>query len=244
MKKLNTIDKIYIICDKEKEFSRYEKWINWIDQRNDVEIFSYNWSDSITDEDLKYWYVRNEEIEKIESKFRTFPLNLSEISCSLNWVKLLEKAYNENYERILVFESDAYFDEDFEQDFNRAIKLISAFEKNKRIDIVSIGKGGGQNALLGDDFYVSGLFKVNSTRALEALILNRSGIIKILEYINANKIRMVFDIELKYASKEGFLEIYWLEPPIVRQTSVDGLSESFLNQGQFHLLNNEGYNKK
>jgi hypothetical protein len=85
---------------------------------------------------------------------------------------------------------------------------------------------------------------VNATRALEALILNRSGIIKILEYVHKNKLTMVFDIELKYASKEGCLEIYWLEPPIVRQTSVDGLSESFLNQGQFHNLNNQGYSKK
>ena len=82
---------------------------------------------------------------------------------------------------------------------------------------------------------------MNSVRALEGVVITKSGVGKILDYVHRNRLTMVFDIELKYAIEKGFVNMYWLEPPIVRQTSAEGLSESYLNQGQFKLLNNGGY---
>lgn len=239
-KKLHTIDKIFVICNKEKEKDRYDKWHSWVSQREDVEFFSYKWADELSEADINFWLVRNPEIEQREGKFRTFPINNAELSCSLNWIYLLKKIVACNLERVLIFESDAYFDEYFEDDFNRAIKLISAVPKDL-LDIVSINKGSGPRASLGNGIYVSGLFKVKEVRALEGVIITRNGALKILDYINKNKLTMVFDIELKYAIEQDLVNMYWLEPPIVGQTSAEGLSESFLNQGQFHLLNNKAY---
>ena len=243
MKKLHTIDRIYIICNKEKEIERYNKWTSWIADRNDVEFFSYNWSDTIDKNDSEYWYVRNPEIEKLESQYRTFPLNNAEISCSLNWIKLLEKIYYDGYDRVLIFESDAYFDEYFEDDFNRAIKLIQGRNQDL-IDIVSIGTGSDTHVSLNEKVFIPGIYKVDAVRALEAVIMSRKGVEKTLDYVHKNKLTMVFDIELAYAIKKGLVSMWWLEPPIVRQTSVDGLSQSFLNQGQFHLLNNKKYGQR
>ena len=236
VKKLHTIDKIYIICHKEKEQERYARWLSWTDKRTDVEFFSYKWADELCPAEISSWYVRNPEVEARESQYRTFPLNNAEISCSINWIKLLEHAYHSGHERVLIFESDAYFDEYFEDDLNRAIKLINLVPKNQ-IDIVSIGAGGGQRYSVGDGCYVPGLFKVNSVRALEAVIFTRSGIQKTLAHIYKTRLTMVFDIELKYAVESGIINMFWLEPSIVRQLSVDGLVDSYLNQGQFRLLN-------
>jgi GR25 family glycosyltransferase involved in LPS biosynthesis len=242
MKKLHTIDRIFVICNKYKEKDRYENWLPWVSNRNDVEFFSYRWADELSQEEINFWLVRNPEIEATEIKYRTFPINRAEISCSLNWIKLIEKILSDGYERVLIFESDAYFDEYFEDDFNRAIKLVNIIPKNL-LDIVSINRGPGINALNNGNC-VPGLYKVNSTRAIEGVVLTRQGAIKILDYVYKNKLTMVFDIELRYAIEKNLVNMYWLEPPIVFQTSAEGKAKSFLNQGQFHLLQNKGYDGK
>lgn len=238
MKKLHTIDKVFIICNKKKEFDRFQKWQEWVSQRDDVEFFSYNWADELQADDINYWRAEDDDIIRREIQFRTFPINNAEFSCSLNWIKLLEKVRLVGYNRVLIFESDAFFDEYFEDDFNRAIKLASAA---KDLDILSIGTGSGCRLSLNNNMHLSGVFKVNSVRALEGVVITKSGVGKILDYVHRNRLTMVFDIELKYAIEKGFVNMYWLEPPIVRQTSAEGLSESYLNQGQFKLLNNGAY---
>jgi GR25 family glycosyltransferase involved in LPS biosynthesis len=241
MKKLHTIDRVFIICNEEKENHRFQKWQEWTFERDDVEFFSYKWADELPDEDVKYWGAADPAIIAKESQFRTFPINNAEFSCSLNWIKLLEKIQQEGYERVLIFESDAYFDEYFEDDFNRAMKLVSAAQD---LDLLSIGTGAGGRASINHNMYIPGIYKVKGVRALEGVVITKNGVNKILDYVHKNKLTMVFDIELKYAIEKDLVCMYWLEPPIVRQTSAEGLSESYLNQGQFKLLNNGSYGQK
>jgi hypothetical protein len=241
MKKLHTIDKIFILCNKENEKDRYEKWQNWTKNRSDIEFFSYRWAHELSDSDIEQYYIRDKNIEDFEGRFRSFPLNKAEISSGINWIKMLEEIKSQNLNRVLVLESDVYFDEYFEDDFNRAIKILNGIPEDQW-DMLSIGAGAGQRVNFNNGMFLSGIFKVDGVRTIDALVFSKNGLNKTISL--CNKITMPYDIEIAYKVKDGSLNMFWLDPPIARQGSVDGIYDSYLNQGQFNLLNNKKYGEK
>ena len=57
MTNFKNINHIYIICDKDNEKDKYEKWINWIkfNNINDdyITFYCYKWGTNLTHEDLQ-----------------------------------------------------------------------------------------------------------------------------------------------------------------------------------------------
>jgi GR25 family glycosyltransferase involved in LPS biosynthesis len=224
---MNGIDKVYIICSKENESKQYSEWEKWIPQHNNAEIFFYKWKHELTNEDIDSYYKRNELKESELLKFwkqRPFPLGKGEISLSINWIKVLENAIENNYNKILAFESDAYlFEDNFQEKFNKVIKAIDE-NKVEDWDIISIGIANGESLCDSNGNIVPGLVKVNWARCTDSFIISKNGIKKLLEILKP--FALPIDVEMCLAAREEKINMYWLQPGIVNQASIKGLVKS------------------
>ena len=224
---MNGVDKVYIICSKEYEKNQYSIWEKWKESYKNSEILFYKWKKDLSDEDIKQYYIRNFEKENRMKPFwkeRPFPLGKGEISLVINWIKVLEDALIKNYDKILVFESDAYlFEDNFQEMFDKVIAALNR-EESMDWDIISIGIANGEQVTDNNNILLEGLVKVNWARCTDSFIISKSGIKKLLEILNP--FTLPIDVEICLAANDQKINMYWLQPGIVNQASIKGLTKS------------------
>lgn len=220
MSTLYKINRIFIICDREKEADKYDKWNRWIaDSKfkdSYVDIFSYKWGDNLTDEDIKEHSNDDGTMARLFPFRAKFPLKKSEISLGINFMKILKTSLKAGYENILVFESDAILHPNFIDKFNSYMRDV--YESYSNWHILSVGCGMNKHAknIKKKKFIYMG----SEMRCNDSLVFN-SRAIKIITD-NITKLKLPIDEHFDLLVKNHKLTILWAEPTIVVQGSQCG----------------------
>jgi GR25 family glycosyltransferase involved in LPS biosynthesis len=134
-------------------------------------------------------------------------LNKSVISLALKHCWILEDAYKNNLQSILVFEDDIILHDDFVNLFNNyASQLPSDW------DICFVGSCCGLHAKYDG---VNNVYKHNLSRCTHAYMVSNQGLKKMIPHIR--KINDAIDWVFNHFIKDIPLNNYWFEPSIVEQ---------------------------
>lgn len=214
------VDWVYIICSEKFEKERYDNWVVWLSLNNiNGSIESYKWGTELSKEDIDQYVVRDGALETTFPWRTGYPIRDSEASVAINFLKIFEDAYNKNYEKILILESDVILHPEFIALTNDALQAVEGQDFN----CISLGFGMGMR--LKNDYNEVILGKVNQFRCADSLIFNRTAIDYF--YNNLKQIRLPIDEEFTQAVRDNKIIIYWLDPPIAVQSSqIEGNSSS------------------
>ena len=229
-------NKIYVLCNKDKETDRYNHLINKFDEvkLQHYEFFNYIWGDEIT-ADMRKKYCKSDYTMKLHGRnMVTKPLSNGEISLFLNNIECLKKIKREYTDGLfIIMESDVIFEEDFNNKFD---KLIGSIKELQNWDIINIGNR--KQWMNKKDYYhnkpiiINGIYfyreKIN--RCTEAIVWNYKSICKFLEYFEEKEdidgpIDTKMDVFSEYI---GGFNIYWNEPTFITQGSSNGIFKSLL----------------
>jgi hypothetical protein len=220
MTTLHKINKIYIICDKDHEIDKYDKWIRWITdnkfKESYVEIYSYKWGTELTDDDLKKYSNDDGTLVKLFPFRSKFPLKKSEISLGINFMNILKRSFEAKHENILVFESDAILHPDFIQKFNSYMRYV--YESYSVWHILSIGCGMNKHSKnIKKKKYI---YMGTEMRCNDSLVFNIKGTKILID--NIPILKLPIDEHFDLLVKNHKLIVLWAEPTIVVQGSQCG----------------------
>lgn len=222
MTKINKIDHIYVICDKEKENDKYNKWIEWIKYNNIDEdyitFYCYKWGSELSDDELKKYSYDDGTLVKMFPFRANFPLKNSEISLSINFMNIFKIGLDNKQDMILVFESDAILHPDFIKKINKVI--IELNENYSVWHLLSIG--AGMNKHYNKIKKNKSIYKVNSIRCTDSFVVSKLGMKFLTD--NLKRVNLPIDEHLNLFALQNKITILWLEPTLVIQGSQIGLN--------------------
>ena len=214
------MEKIFIICNKLNEPERFKNMEKQLINGNfndiDIEYFCDIWKTNIINNNYDNIIFQN--------------LNKGEISVFRNHIEILNKIKREYDNGIfLILESDAYAFPEMEFTLNKINKLCKF---NNDWDIINIGgsclqifREHGYPKTKPIIFDNTSFYNENRIVCIEALLWNYKSIIKFLdEYDNfkikfKNKIHLPIDVVLDYMIENNKLNLYWINPCLVKQGS-------------------------
>ena len=221
------MDKIYIICNKEKELDRYnnlEKIIyNSNIDRSYYEYYAKCWSNDITTHDNHYVY----------DGYAFVNLNPAEISLFINHISVLKKIRQEHTSGLfVVLESDAYTFPGMNFNKEYLDKLVVDSNKLDSWDFINIG-AKCQQIFQHDGYPKSTPIQLDTFRfynekrmvCIEGLVWNYQSIGTFLELFeeyykeNDSVVKDPIDVVIDELCKSNKLNIYWSSPPLVVQVS-------------------------
>jgi len=222
MSKIKNIDHIYVICNKEQEKDKYEKWTKW-QKHNNIEdsyitYYCYKWGIELTDEDLKKYSLDDGTLVKLFPFRAKFPLKKSEISLSINFLNIFKEGLIKKYNNILVFESDAILHPDFMKKMNTHMD-----ELNKSYTVWHMfSLGCGMNKHFPKIKKNKSIYLAKEIRCLDSFVISQLGMKFITE--NLSKVKIPIDEHLDIFVKINKLIVLWLEPTLVVQGSQTGVN--------------------
>lgn len=231
------MDKVFIICNKQKEIDRLKNLEEIIKKSNinynDVEFFCKYWSDDI-------------KVNKNVDGFTEYDgnifhiLNDAEISLFINHIEILKKIKN-NYTsgNFLILESDAYVGPNMDFSNDHLIRICNHSSKLKDWDVIIIGgrcyeifnpQGYPKTSpiIIDKDKY----FKEDRIVCAEALIWNYESICKFLNLFekynlkNNNVIRDPIDVIFDNLVQSKDINIFWKLPYLCHQGSGVGVNSN------------------
>ena len=222
MTKIKNIHHIYVICDKDSEKDKYDKWINWKIFNNIeddyITFYCYKWGTNLTDDDLKKYSYDDGTLVKMFPFRANFPLKRSEISLSINFLHVFQMGLDKKQDNILVFESDAILHPDFIKKINKIMTELS--ESYSVWHMLSIG--AGMNRHYNKVKKNKSIYRVNSIRCLDSFIISKLGMKFITD--NLKRVNIPIDEHLNLFAVQNKLLVLWLEPTIVVQGSQTGIN--------------------
>lgn len=222
------VDWVYIICSEKFETDRYNKWSDWLkDNSINGSISFYKWGSELTQEDIDTFSVQDGTLEKLYPWRTGYPLRTSEISIGINFIKVFEDAYKNNYDKILILESDVLLHPQFIYKINETLEIL----QNMDFNALSIGCGMGYRiqSESGQNIIAS----VNQFRCADSLVFTRTAIDYF--YDNLKQIKVPVDEEFTQAVQTNQISVYWLEPPITVQESQLPNQSSSTQNGNYNL---------
>lgn len=227
--KLSKIDKIYIIIDENLEPERFQYIDNWFKNSKiqDYKYKMYCYKNTLTDNEINYYYKHNgleywkrfcvnyydNNIKDINTCKK---LSKSEISLAINHIKILEETVKNNYENVLILESDAIFTDNFVNKWNN----IYSEQVPEDYDVVVLGEGCEYYSDMVSKFkdkivenkyvYYNPRFMVRCT---EATLFSYKACKKILEKIVP--FSAPIDHEYDYHLYINHMKSYICEPPLI-----------------------------
>lgn len=231
------IDHMYIVCNKEKESDKYNKWLKWLEynkvKEEFVTFYCYKWCDELTDDDIKNYSNDDGTLVKLFPFRANFPLKRSEISLSINFIHIFKDALDNQYKNILVFESDAILHPNFIELLNKYLMMLFNSSSIKW-DMLSIGAGMNKHYPIIERnkfFYVS-----KEMRCLDSFVINETGMQFIVN--NLKQIKLPIDEHFDIFVKENKLRLLWLEPTLVVQGSQTGINRTTIRYTDAIYVNN------
>lgn len=116
----------------------------------------------------------------------------------MTYIKLLENAYKNNYDRILILEDDV----NFHKQYHDLLTKFSHIINDDRYDIVWLGANQRTfsktqlDSIKKTSSYLPESYKHNYTYGTFSIMLNRSGIIKLLKIVNSRNILSLKSIDI------------------------------------------------
>lgn len=205
------VDWVYVICSEKFEPERYKMWDEWLSD-NDINgsIEFYKWGSELSESDINHYVVRDGTLEELYPWRTGYPIRPAEASVAISFIKIFEDAFMQNYNKILIFESDVILHPNFIEIMN------SLLDATKEIDMDSFSFGYGMGMRLQDQGHVY-VAQVDQFRCADSLLFSK----KAIEYFyhNLKQIRLPIDEEFTQAVRNQNINTFWLEPPIAVQGS-------------------------
>lgn len=223
------LDWVYIICSEKFEPERYENWSKWL-KDNDIKgsIEFYKWGSELSEDEINQYVLRDGTLETLYPWRTGYPIRSGEASIAINFIKIFQDAYEKNYDKILILESDVILHPSFIFAINEIVKTVGEVDFNS----ISIGCGMGMRVQSQNPQAI--LAQVDQFRCADSLIFNRTSINHF--YNNLKQIRLPIDEEFTNAAKSGQIKVFWLEPPIAVQGSQVVGNESSVQYGNPYNL--------
>lgn len=214
--KIENIDHIFAICDKNEELDRYEDIKKWISKDFDESYYtidSYCWGNSLKEDDLIKYNIIGD-------------LNKGNKSLYLNHMKFFEKILNEYKcgQNFLILESDAVPIENYKEIINEQLIIL----KNKYWDYLDVGNGcnytpekTGHNIIEENNVYLC-----NLSRCAHSIVWSYEGIEKFYNFLISKEITNAIDHMLWTVMKNTETSVYWGHPFAFKQGSQCGIYQS------------------
>ena len=219
---LKNIDHLYIICHKDHEANKYNKWIEWMKFNNVpssyVTFYCYKWADELTKEDIENIHLDDGSLARLFPFRAKFPLKLSEMSLSINFLNIFKEGIEKKYNNILVFESDAILHPSFIKEFNtRMIELTTSYSNWHMLSI-----GCGMNKHINPIKKNKHIYLHKEVRCLDSFVISLNGMKRITELLK--KVSLPIDEHIDMLVKQNKVIMLWLEPTLVVQGSQTGIN--------------------
>jgi glycosyl transferase family 25 len=211
----------------EKELSNYRN-VTWMD---DID------RDLLTPEQLsmyKYDETRWNELNALWGQYDSKPRKLSnpEIACTITHINIYKKIIDDDIPFALIFEDDEILLEGFDQSLQRVIDELNREEW----DICHLNDAFGWNVENYKSFALSGLlkkeknrtvYKMNCSKCTDSYLITKHAATVL--YNSIIPFCLPIDWMHNPIYKEHGLNVYWADPPITHQGSVDVYSSSLRN---------------
>lgn len=223
------LDWVYIICSEKFEKFRYENWQTWLSM-NQIKgsIVFHKWGTELSLEEVNEYVVRDGTLEQLYPWRTGYPIRDSEASIAINFIKIFEDAYKNNYQKILILESDVILHPNFIYSVNEIMKSVADYD----FKAISLGCGLGLRIQNNTDTAV--VAEVDQFRCADSLIFNKTAIDYF--YNNLKQIRVPIDEEFTQAVRRKEMSVFWLEPPIAVQGSQIAGNQSSVQYGNPYNL--------
>lgn len=232
--KLEGIQQIYVIVDKDKEPERFQYIDKWMNENLIVnkKYLMHCYKDTLTEEDAKRYYKHNPHMFWKKFCINYFHKNIntrearrlsdSEISLVINHIKVLEDIVKNGYKSALILESDAVFEKDFIKKWNE--EYVEQLPDNW--DVVILGAGNDNHTKMKEAFttpitktegkriYYNPRFMMKCT---EATLFTNSAAKRILEGIIP--FHSPIDHEYDFHTSENRMNVHMCEPPLIKNGS-------------------------
>ena len=152
-------------------------------------------------------------------------LNKPEISVTYKHLKMYERMIEENLYTCLILEDDVIFENNFINQFN-----LYLYNTPRNWDMIFIGSGcdlriDASRLKSGKTSYLK---EHPASKCADSYIIKKSSAEKILSTLK--RFSFPIDFELNYQMYLHKMNVYWWDPPIVRQGSQCGLFKSAIQQ--------------
>jgi hypothetical protein len=216
------IDHIYIICHRDKETVKYDKWNKWMKfnqiPESYITFYCYKWGDELSKEDITEYHLDDGSLVRLFPFRANFPLKLSEISLSINFLNIFKEGIHKKYNNILVFESDAILHPSFITEFNK--RLLELYSSYSNWHMLSLGCG--MNKHINSIKKNKHIYLHKEVRCLDSFVISLNGMKKITELLK--KVSLPIDEHIDILVKQNKIIMLWLEPTLVVQGSQTGIN--------------------
>lgn len=198
-----------------------------VDRKNSIlkQIqFPIKW---ITDEPLdQCWTTDKESWEKKVIPYSPYrQLTKSEISIAYKHIKIYKDIVEYNYKTSLIFEDDIIIENNF-------VSMFNMFLEKTPDDWDLIFIGSGCNLRVNPQYIIPGqiAYKIDhpASKCIDSYCIKYEAAKKILS--TTLPFSLPYDFELNYQMKIHNMNIYWWEPPLVRQGSMCGIYPSTIEK--------------
>ena len=214
------IEKVYIVCHKDKEKDRYDRLLVHLSEigipDNKLLFMAPVWGDELTNEFIFNVYDPFLPRPVPGLTFKGRGLSKGEISLGVNFYACVKDAVENKFKKIIILESDIYLRSDF---VKCLLELLDDL-KNKEWDYVSLGEGVGTRPPEAPPSYYS---KTKAYlpphqfvyRCTDSMMFQLS----YLEKIEKTFIpfREIIDWEMNYQNMIHNGKALWADPPLAEQ---------------------------
>jgi len=216
------INHIYVICHREKEPDKYQKWIRWMEFNKIPEsyltFYCYKWADELSKEDIANIHLDDGSLARLFPFRSNFPLKLSEMSLSINFLNIFKEGLQKSYQNILVFESDAILHPSFVTEFNKRLTELYASYSNWHM----LSLGCGMNKRIKNIKKNKHIYLHKEVRCLDSFVISLTGMRLITQLLK--KVSLPIDEHIDILVKTHRIIMLWLEPTLVVQGSQTGIN--------------------
>lgn len=216
----NEIEKVYVICHNVKEKERYDRLIVHLKEigiPDDVVLFMAPvWSDELTNEIIFNVYDPFLPRPIPGLTFKGRGLSKGEISLGLNFYACVRDAVQNNYNKIIVLESDIWLRNDFVIRLNHLLDDL----KEQDWDFVSLGEGVGTRPLNAPKSYYSNTKAYTPPhkwvyRCTDSMLFQLPYLKKICQTFIP--FREIIDWEMNFQNLLHNGKALWADPPLAEQ---------------------------
>lgn len=205
------------------QLAQYNIDAQWFEQEPSSQEIERLYSPSPSAWKMKISQVPNQAPEPF--RFLNKADDTADVSLAYKHIKMYEKIVEKNILTCLILEDDVIFEEDFVNRFN-----FNLYNLPKDWDMVFIGSGcdlriSPSRLKIGK---ISYLKEHPASKCTDSYIIKKSAAEKILSTIVPFTVPI--DFELNYQMYIHNMNVYWWEPPLIRQGSQCGLYETTFNK--------------
>jgi glycosyl transferase family 25 len=167
-------------------------------------------------------------------------LNLSGVvSCAYKHILAYEDILKNTGEIAIILKDDIFL----EKNFCESVKKINLEIDKSRLTNIIASLEDSNLKYIERSRRIKGnfLYKESSGRMTGAYMIDKVAAKSIINEIEKNKCHLPIDLFHNYCSGKGIIEIYWAQPSVATQGSLNGKLESMLDARKFNPFRNIGF---